>query len=114
MKDGLTSMTNADEMLWCLDYFSYFLRDLKGLYLCMCSNWNDPVCSLDENRKTTGFTPEMIMYYKHYYDAQGELHQNVGNQERLPTEDMFPLLTHGRDEPMAYVLRAIHFQDRVF
>lgn len=114
MKDGLTSMTSTDEMLWCLDYFSYYLRNFKGLYLCMCDGWNDPVHSLDESRKTKCFTPEMVIYYKHYYDAQGELHRSVGDQERFSAEDMFPLLTYGKDEPMAYVLRAIHFQDRVF
>ena len=114
MKDGLTSKTTSEDLMWCMDYFTYFLGNFKGFYLCMCDGWHDPVRSLDESRKTTEFTPEMVVYYQRYYDAQGEFFRYVGDRDRFSLDEMFPMLSYGRDEPMAYVMRAIHFQERVF
>ena len=114
MRDSMVAISTADDMLWCMDFYTFYLKDFKGLYMCMCDGWNDPKQLMDEKQKTTEFTDEMTVYYKHYYDGKGELQRVVGNQERFKKEDMFPFLTNGEEEPKAYVLRALHFQDRLF
>lgn len=114
MRDSLAAIPTADDMMWCMDFYTFYLKRFKGLYLCMCDGWNDPKILMDERQKTTEFTDEMTVYYKHYYDDNGEQHKMVGNLERFPKEDMFPLLTRGEGTPAAYVMRALHFQDRLF
>lgn len=114
MRDSLAAISTADDMLWCLDFYTFYLKDFTGLYLCMCNGWNDPKHLMDERLKTTEFTDEMTVYYKHCFDEKGELQKVVGNQEKFSKEDMFPFLTYGGGEPSAYVMRALHFQDRLF
>lgn len=114
MRDSMAAISTADDMLWCMDFYTFYLKDFKGFYLCMCDGWNDPKQLMDEKQKTTEFTPKMTLYYSHYYDGKGELQKAVGDQGRFSREDMFPLLTSGEDEPKAYVLRSLHFQDRLF
>lgn len=114
MRDSLTAISTADDMLWCLDFYTFYLKDFSGLYLCMCDGWNDPKHLMDERLKTVEFTPEMTVYYQHYYDENGELQKFVGNREKFSKEDMFPYLTSAEGEPKAYVMRALHYQDRLF
>ena len=114
MRDSMAAISTADDMLWCMDFYTFYLQDFKGFYLCMCDGWNDQKQLMDEKQKTTEFTPEMTLYYTHYYDGKGELHKMVGDQGRFSRDDMFPLLTDGEDEPKAYVMRSLHFQDRLF
>ena len=114
MRDSMVAISTIDDMLWCMDFYTFYLEDFKGFYLCMCDGWNDPKLLMDEKQKTTDFTPEMILYYTRYYDSKGELQKEVGDQGRFPREDMFPLLTDGEGEPKAYVMRSVHFQERLF
>ena len=114
MRDSMVAISTADDMLWCMDFYTFYLEDFEGLFLCMCDGWNDPKLLMDEKQKITEFTPEMVLYYSHYTDSHGNLQKEVGNQKRFKKEDMFPLLTNGEGEPKAYVLRAVHFQDRLF
>lgn len=114
MKESLTSKVDTDDMMNCIDEYSYYLKNYKGLYFCMCDGWNDPIRSLDESRKTTEFTPEMVMYYKHCTNSQGTVLRKIGNQERFSIKDMFPQTGFIQERPAAYVLRSLHFQDRVF
>ena len=114
MRDSLAAISTADDMLWCMDFYTFYLKDFSGLYLCMCDGWNDPKLLINEKHKITEFTPEMVLYYKHYYDEKGELQKAIGNLQRFPRDDMFPFLTRAEGEPTAYVMRALHFQDRLF
>lgn len=120
MRDSMVAISTADDMLWCMDFYTFYLEDFEALYLCMCDGWNDPKLLMDEKQKTTEFTPEMILYYSRYPnpdpDAPPEEKPKrvVGDQGRFPREDMFPLLTNGEGEPKAYVMRSLHFQDRLF
>ena len=113
LKDTLTSKSDAKEVMECIDKYSYYLKKYSGLFFCMCDGWNDPVRSLDENQKPTDFTPEMVVFYKHFTNSQHTVFRKIGDQERFSIEDMFPPLNDW-DKPTAYVLRALHFQDRVF
>ncbi len=114
MKETLTSKIDADDMMRCIDEYSFYLKNYKGLYFCMCDGWNDPMRSLDESRKNTDFTSEMVVYYKHYSNSQGTVFRKIGNQERFSIKDMFPSSAFFGDRPAAYILRSLHFQDRVF
>lgn len=114
MKESLISKNNAEEMMWCLDNYTYFLKNFQGLYLCMCEDWNDPSGSLDDVSHHRNFTDKMVMFYKREMDEDGNPHTQVGNILTFDSKDIFPLLDKGDGEPMAYVLRALHFEDRVF
>lgn len=114
IRESLISKNNAEEMMWCLDNYTYFLKNFQGLYLCMCNDWNDPSGSLDDVSNHRGFTDKMVMFYKREYDAEGNPHTQVGNILTFESKDIFPLLDKSEGEPMAYVLRALHFEDRVF
>lgn len=114
LKDTLTSKSDAKDVMECIDKYSYYLKNFSGLYFCMCNGWNDPVRSLDESQKTTEFTPEMVVYYKHYTDSQHTVFRKIGDQEHFSISDIFPPLNATWDKPTAFVFRSLHFQNRVF
>ena len=114
MKETLTSKVDADEMMSCIDEYSYYLKDYKGLYFCMCDGWNDPMHSPDESQKATEFTSEMVLYYKHCSNSRDAVLRKIGDQERFSIKEMFPPSGFIKDHPAAYVLRSLHFKDRVF
>lgn len=112
IKESLISKNSAEEMMWTLDNYTYFLKNFQGLYLCMCDDWNDPQTSHDDSSMHRTFTDNLVLFYKRTHDDEGVPHTQVGNIQRFSSKDIFPFPDD--DKPMAYVLRALHFEDRVF
>ncbi len=113
ISESLLSKKDLTEMLWTVDWYTYFMKDFTGIYLCMCDDWKDPE-NLFDGRAQIGFSPEMILSYYRFTDKNGELQKYVGTERRFKSKEIFPLLYSNQSDPAAYVFRALHFEGRRF
>lgn len=114
LSEDLTSVSNTNDLLWTIDNNTYYLGEFDGVYICMCEGWDDPELSIDESDKTKAFTPRMELKYFRRYGKNHMAERYAGDGRFFDLEEMFPPLTSGEGDPAAYVLRSLHFQDRVF
>ncbi len=114
LSEDLTSVANTDDLMWTIDNNTYYLGEFEGVYICLCDGWDDPKISLEEDHNQNGFTQKMEMRYFRKYDKKRVAEKYVGNEITFDKNEIFPLLTNGDGEPSAYVLRSLHFRDRVF
>lgn len=114
MGEALVGSDNYADMLWAIDWFTYFLPDFKSIYICMCDGWDNPEKSFDESKIRHGFTDAMYINYFRTNNPDGSFQNYVGNDKRFSTAEMFPLLSDAEGEPAAYIMRALHFEDRCF
>ena len=113
MNEMLISGSNYSDMLWSMNWYTYFIEPFKGLYIALCEGWDDPISPLEELSQKT-YTEEMIVHYyrENFLDKYPDI--KIGESMRFPSSEIFPLLFRGDGEPAAYLMRSLHFEDRCF
>lgn len=114
LSEDLTCVSNTEDMLWTIDNNTYYLGEFESVYICLCEGWDDPRMSIEDSHEQTQFTDKMGMKYYRRYDKRRVADRYVGDDYTFDKSEIFPLLYSGEGEPSAYVLRSLHFRDRVF
>ena len=114
MNEELCISKDYEDMIWKLDYFTIFLNDVKGFYLCFCKDWNKPDITQGDQYVPKTLTNEMYLYYYRRYTENGELEKYQGMNKKFLRSDIFPFLNDPKGKPSAYLFRILHFEDHCF
>lgn len=98
MSEDLIAAENFYDYLWKVDWYTHFLGDFSGFWLCL----NNKV--MHNAVPDPGFTNKISLSYKR---TGGK--STVDMMARFPREELLPELSQHRDRPAAYIFTALHF-----
>lgn len=109
-RDGVLFKKDFYSLFKTLDGNTRYLKDLQGLYFCMCEGWDAPEFMIKDIKKND-YPERMQLCYSHEETENGpEVY--VGEEKYFNTKDMFPTLFEDKGEPSVYIFRSLHFLDR--
>ncbi len=109
-RDGVLFKKDFQSLFRTLDGNTRYLKDLHGIYFCMCEGWDAPEYMI-KGIKRNEYPERMQIYYYHKETEEGpEVY--IGEEKYFETKDMFPGLFDASKEPSVYIFRSLHFLDR--
>ncbi|MCC3350149.1 EAL domain-containing protein [Ruminococcus albus] len=100
MSENLISAVNMDEFLWRLDWYTKYLGDFEGFWLCL----NDGIMHVPGD-KLEGYSETMYIPYSHQNGA-GAVPGGAG----FNRQELLPAIFESRDKPMAFIFNCLHFR----
>lgn len=98
MSEDLVGAETFYDYLWKLDWYTHFLGDCTGFWMCM----NNKV--MHNAVPDSGFTEKICIPYKRI-NGQG----NVDMMAKFPREKMLPAIFEHRDSPAGFIFTSLHF-----
>lgn len=98
MSEELIAAENFYDYLWKTDWFTHFLGDFTGFWMC----FNDKVMHIAD--PDPGFTEKITIPYCRVNNSG-----NVDLMHKFPREQMLPDIFEYRDSPRGYIFTSMHF-----
>lgn len=98
MSEDLISAETFYDYLWKADWFTHFLGDFSGFWMCL----NDKV--MHNAAPDPGFTEKICIPYCRVNNAG-----KVDLMQRFPREQMLPAIFEQRERPAGYIFTSLHF-----
>lgn len=103
MLQQISIAENLNDFANILSRFTYLIRGLKKLYLCICDDW-DGINNMDKTGyRKKGYSDNMIMYCLN----------ESGQTREFNSKKMLPAI-YGDQSPGAYYFVPLHYEDRCF
>lgn len=100
MQEELISAPSFTDFLWKLDWYTFFLGDLKGFWMCLNDNimhTGDAVVDYTDNINLP------------YFRMNG--HGSVDEQHKFSRSEMLPYIFENREKPSAFIFTPLHFDN---
>ena len=98
MSEDLVAAETFYDYLWKVDWYTHFLGDFKGFWLCL----NNKV--MHDPAPAAGFTDKIGLALKRV-DGRG----TVDLMDKFPREQMLPEIYAERSKPEAFIFTSLHF-----
>ncbi|MGN0691455.1 MAG: EAL domain-containing protein, partial [Oscillospiraceae bacterium] len=100
MQEELISAPSFADFLWKLDWYTFYIKGMKGFWLCL----NDNIMHTSDS--VTDYTEEICLPYFRL-DGQG----SVDESRRFKVTEMLPYIFEERSEPSSFVFTPLHFDN---
>lgn len=100
MQEELISAPDFPDFLWKLDWYTLYIKELKGFWLCLNDNIMHTAADF------TDYTDEINMPYFRI-NGQG----NVDEERKFDRSEMLPFIFEKRDKPAAFIFTPLHFEN---
>ncbi|MGN0649492.1 MAG: EAL domain-containing protein [Oscillospiraceae bacterium] len=103
MAEELTGCDSLESYLWKLNWYTHFLGDYKGLWICLSHN------CMHESKPTVEFSEKMDLVLSR---CDGK--SSVDFERSFRLNDLLPAITEPREKPAAFIFTALHFCGNVY
>lgn len=100
MQEELISAPDFTDFLWKLDWYTLYIKELKGLWLCLNDNIMHTAADFSD------YTEEIDMPYFRI-NGQGD----VNEDRKFHRSEMLPFIFEKRDKPAAFIFTPLHFEN---
>lgn len=107
MEDGIGADGMTD-YLWKMDWYTKFLVDMAGFYVCLCDDWAGEGKS-DNDFRRKGFSNKLNLTYSRYHEEK-----QVDLDYFYDKAQMLPNIWEEREEPCTFWFASLHFMGRCF
>lgn len=112
MSESINSCTSLNACLQKLSEFMYLINNFRHFYLCLNEGWDDYSEYCDDQTHYTEYTDKMHLRFSCAYDPD-ELETEVPDIA-FDRSIILPALYEDRDEPLAFFISPLHFNERNF
>ncbi len=107
---GMIQQISAPDTLmgfWnVLFHFTYLIRDLDKIYLCICDDWDGIANNQTDDYRKNGYSEKMMLFL-------GTVGNGASDYVLFHSEEMLPDIGQ-RQTPTAYFFTPLHYDDRCF
>ena len=100
MQEELISAPTYSDFLWKLDWYTFYIKGLKGFWLCL----NDNI--MHSSDSFTEYTDKMDMPYFHVNNSG-----SVDEARKFDRSEMLPFIFEPREEPSSFIFTPVHFNN---
>ena len=104
MMQQISEQENLQDFAGVLSGFTYLIRGLKELYVCICDDWDGINNTGRRGYSVNGYSENIIMFH---------LTGDSGGYSIMPLDKAFSDICGGKN-PSAYYFVPLHFKDRRF
>lgn len=106
----MLSKKDFQDLFKGFDEYTRYIKDLNGMYICMCDGWDSPHFLIKDTRENP-YTELMQLYYAREEKGDGA-DVFIGENRFFKKEEMFPRIFDENVEPSIFIFRGLHFSDR--
>ncbi len=110
MEHDLMNKTEYEDLFLTLDKYTSFIKNVRGIYFCMCENWDKPDINLSNSSSST-LSDRLQLYYYHRRNDDGTIERVIGSDKLFHRSEMFPWMNNNA-KPSSYIFRSLHFFNR--
>lgn len=111
MMEDLVRVDNYHDFLWTIDWFRRYIKDIDGMYLCLCDSWNIGSRPEGNGEKLTAYTNTMYLVYESLHDkGKVDLTDSAFDKSEL----LPGFFTNNDEKPSAYYFSPLHFNEKCF
>lgn len=103
MAEDLINSDSLENYLWNLNWYTYFLGDFKGFWICLSHN------CMHKSEPTLGLSEKMDLVFSRCGD-----NQSVDFERSFRLNDMLPAITEPREKPASFIFTTLQFFGNVY
>lgn len=103
MSEELIGSPDFEDYLWKLNWYTHFLGDYKGFWMCLNEN------VMHSENTVNGFTERITIPYQ---NRRGSA--SVNFERGFNREEMLPYIFKKREKPSAFIFSSLHLSDTIF
>lgn len=103
MAEDLTGCDGLEEYLWKLNWYTHFLGEHEGFWVCLSHN------CLHESKPTVELNKKMDLVFSSYNGSQ-----SVDFNRSFGLNEMLPAIVEPREKPAAFIFSTIQFYGNVY